>query len=155
MRLRSQSNNKVFCVLGDLSFFYDQNALWNQNLDGSLRIIVLNNGGGAIFGKFEGLKQSDARERLVMAEHHTSAVNACQANNIVYMGADGMKSLKYGINQLIHADSDHPMLLEVFTDIETDNRVLEEYYDTLELLSSREMFERAQARIRGILKEGK
>ncbi len=63
------------CVLGDLSFFYDQNALWNQNLDGSLLgIIVLNNGGGAIFGKFEGLKQSDARERLVMAEHHTSAV---------------------------------------------------------------------------------
>ena len=155
VRLRSQSNNKVFCVLGDLSFFYDQNALWNQNLDGSLRIIVLNNGGGAIFGKFEGLKQSDARERLVMAEHHTSDVCSSDLNNIVYMGADGMKSLKYGINQLIHADSDHPMLLEVFTDIETDNRVLEEYYDTLELLSSREMFERAQARIRGILKEGK
>ena len=66
-----------------------------------------------------------------------------------------MKSLKYGIDQLIHADSDRPMLLEVFTDIETDNRVLKEYYDTLELLSSREMFERAQARIRGILKEGK
>ena len=124
---------KLFCVLGDLSFFYDQNALWNQNLNGSLRIIVLNNGGGAIFGKFKGLKESKARERLVMAEHQTSAVNACQANDIVYMGADNMKSLRYGIDQLIHSESQRPILLEVFTDIDTDNQVIEDYFSTFEI----------------------
>ena len=124
---------KLFCVLGDLSFFYDQNALWNQNLNGSLRIIVLNNGGGAIFSKFKGLKESKARERLVMAEHQTSAVNACQANDIVYMGADDMKSLRYGIDQLIHSESQRPMLLEVFTDIDTDNQVIEDYFSTFEI----------------------
>lgn len=58
----AKSQQKVFCVLGDLSFFYDQNALWNQNLNGSLRILLLNNGGGAIFAKFKGLKESAARE---------------------------------------------------------------------------------------------
>ena len=124
---------KLFCVLGDLSFFYDQNALWNQNLNGSLRIIVLNNGGGAIFGKFKGLKESKARERLVMAEHQTSAVNACQANDIVYMGADNMKSLRYGIDQLIHSESKRPMLLEVFTDIDTDNQAIEDYFSMFEI----------------------
>lgn len=124
---------KLFCVLGDLSFFYDQNALWNQNLNGSLRIIVLNNGGGAIFGKFKGLKESKARERLVMAEHQTSAVNACQANDIVYMGADDMRSLRYGIDQLIHSESKRPMLLEVFTDIDTDNQAIEDYFSTFEI----------------------
>ena len=124
---------KLFCVLGDLSFFYDQNALWNQNLNGSLRIIVLNNGGGAIFGKFKGLKESKARERLVMAKHQTSAVNACQANDIVYMGADDMKSLRYGIDQLTHSESQRPMLLEVFTDIATDNQVIEDYFSTFEI----------------------
>lgn len=124
----AKSQQKVFCVLGDLSFFYDQNALWNQHLNGSLRIIVLNNGGGAIFGKFKGLKDSKARERLVMAEHHTSAINVCQANDIVYMGADNMKTMRYGIDQLIHTESDRPMLLEVFTDIDTDNLALENYF---------------------------
>ena len=124
----AKSQQKVFCVLGDLSFFYDQNALWNQNLNGSLRIIVLNNGGGAIFGKFKGLKDSKARERLVMAEHHTSAINVCQANDIVYMGADNMKTMRYGIDQLIHTESDRPMLLEVFTDIDTDNLALENFF---------------------------
>lgn len=126
-----KAQKKVFCILGDLSFFYDQNALWNQNLNGSLRIIVLNNGGGAIFGKFKGLKTSQAREKLVMAEHQTSAVNACQANDIVYMGADDMKTMQYGIDQLIHTESDRPMLLEVFTDIETDNRVWEDFFASL------------------------
>lgn len=127
----AQKQQKVFCILGDLSFFYDQNALWNQNLNGSLRIIVLNNGGGAIFGKFKGLKESAARENLVMAEHQTSAVNICQANNITYLGADNMKTMKYGIDQLIHSDSERPMLLEVFTDIDADNRALEDYFKSL------------------------
>ena len=148
LRLRRQGQNKVYCILGDLSFFYDQNALWNPNLNGCLRIIVLNNGGGAIFGKFKGLKESAARERLVMAAHQTSAVNVCQANDIIYMGADNMKTLKYGIDQLIHAKSDRPMLLEVFTDIETDNRVVEEYYDTLKLTTRRAMLEQLRARLR-------
>ena len=120
---------KVFCVLGDLSFFYDQNALWNQNLNGSLRIIVLNNSGGAIFGKFQGLKESSARERLVMAEHHTSAFHACQANKVIYLSANNMKTLKAGIDQLLHQESERPMLLEVFTDIDTDNQALKAYHN--------------------------
>ena len=128
----AKKQQKVFCILGDLSFFYDQNALWNQNLNGSLRIIVLNNGGGAIFGKFKGLKESQAREKLVMAEHQTSAVNACQANDIVYLGADDMKTMQYGVDQLIHTESDRPMLLEVFTDIEYDNRVWEDFFASLQ-----------------------
>lgn len=48
---------KVFCVIGDLSFFYDQNALWNQNLRGNFRILLLNNGRGGIFNQLPGLSR--------------------------------------------------------------------------------------------------
>ena len=129
----AKSQQKVFCVLGDLSFFYDQNALWNQNLNGSLRILLLNNGGGAIFAKFKGLKESAAREKLVMAEHCTSACHICQAQNVAYQNADDMSSLHEGIDWLIHTESDRPMLLEVLTDIETDNQVIEEYYNSFQI----------------------
>ena len=54
------SQEKIFCVIGDLSFFYDQNALWNQNLRGNFRILLLNNGGGGIFRQLHGLEQSPA-----------------------------------------------------------------------------------------------
>ncbi|MBQ4230661.1 MAG: 2-succinyl-5-enolpyruvyl-6-hydroxy-3-cyclohexene-1-carboxylic-acid synthase, partial [Salinivirgaceae bacterium] len=43
------TDKTTFCVIGDLSFFYDQNALWNQNLKGNFRILLINNGCGAIF----------------------------------------------------------------------------------------------------------
>ena len=127
----AKSQQKVFCVLGDLSFFYDQNALWNQNLDGSLRILVLNNGGGAIFGKFEGLKKSAARELLVMAEHRTSAFHICEAQGVDYRNADDMLSMKNGIDWLIHTESQRPMLLEVFTDIDIDNLAMSEFFGNI------------------------
>ncbi len=126
----AKSQQKVFCVLGDLSFFYDQNALWNQNLNGGLRIIVLNNGGGAIFGKFKGLKESAARENLVMAEHRTSAYHLCEAQGVDYRNADDMPSMKNGIDWLIHTESERPMLLEVFTDIDTDNLAMKNFFST-------------------------
>ena len=68
-----------------------------------------------------------------MAEHCTSAYHICQAQNVTYQNADDMKSLHEGIDWLIHTESDRPMLLEVLTDIETDNQVIEEYYNSFQI----------------------
>ena len=38
-----------FLFIGDLSFFYDMNALWNRFVNPKMRILVNNNAGGAIF----------------------------------------------------------------------------------------------------------
>ena len=38
-----------FIVIGDLSFFYDMNAIWNRNIGNNIRVMLLNNGGGEIF----------------------------------------------------------------------------------------------------------
>ena len=122
---KNGADKHVYCVLGDLSFFYDQNALWNRNLNGKLRIIVLNNGGGAIFGKFQGLKESQAREEMVMAKHHATAEGICSQNDVKYLAAHTMEEMEQGISQLIHAESERPMLLEIFTDMDVDNEMLE------------------------------
>lgn len=39
----------MFAILGDISFFYDRNALWRKNIPKNLKIIILNNNGGNIF----------------------------------------------------------------------------------------------------------
>jgi 2-succinyl-5-enolpyruvyl-6-hydroxy-3-cyclohexene-1-carboxylate synthase len=36
-------------ITGDVSFFYDSNALWNNYIPKNFKIIVINNGGGGIF----------------------------------------------------------------------------------------------------------
>lgn len=121
----------VVCVTGDLSFFYDQNALWNQCIDGRLRILLLNNGGGGIFRQLKGLQSSPAAERFIEANHSTSAQGICLQNGIAYASAHNMEEMQTEIDCLLTQKSARPMLLEVFTDAETDASTLEEYYSEL------------------------
>lgn len=127
------SQEKIFCVIGDLSFFYDQNALWNQNLRGNFRILLLNNGGGGIFRQLHGLEQSPARDRFIAASHTTSAAGICQQNNVCYRCAENEQQLQEGIAWLINSDNDRPMLLEVMTDKQTDVQVLKDYFKTMKI----------------------
>ena len=127
------ADQRVFCVIGDLSFFYDQNALWNQNLNGKLRILLLNNGKGGIFNLLPGLEQSPARDQLVAASHHTTAEGICRQNNVTYLHASDMKEMQQGIDALLHVESGRPVLLEVFTNAEEDERVYRDYYRSLSI----------------------
>jgi 2-succinyl-5-enolpyruvyl-6-hydroxy-3-cyclohexene-1-carboxylate synthase len=125
------SEDMVYCIIGDLSFFYDQNALWNQNLHGNLRILLLNNGKGGIFNMLKGLEQSPSRDQYVAAEHHTSAEGICMQNNITYLKAENMDEMQQGIDTLLYIKSDRPVLLEVFTDSAEDERAYRDYYRKL------------------------
>ena len=125
------SQERVFCVIGDLSFFYDQNALWNQNLRGNLRILLLNNGKGGIFNMLPGLEQSPARDKYVAAAHHTSAEGICMQNGVIYLKASDMAEIEQGVDTLLHIESDRPVLLEVFTDPAGDEQVFRDYYRQL------------------------
>ena len=125
------ADERVFCVTGDLSFFYDQNALWNQNLRGNFRILLLNNGKGGIFNMLHGLEQSPARDRLIAAQHTTTAEGICRQNQVAYRQAGDMDQMQKGIDWLLQTESEHPLLLEVLTDAEEDERVFKEYYHTL------------------------
>ena len=127
------TDRRVYCVIGDLSFFYDQNALWNQNLQGNFRILLLNNGCGGIFNMLPGLEQSPARDQYVAAAHHTSAEGICQQNDIVYISASDMPQLHAGIDTLLNIESDRPVLLEVFTDPYDDEQTLKDYYKTFKI----------------------
>lgn len=120
----------LFCVIGDLSFFYDQNALWNNQLPSNLRILLLNNGGGGIFRLLPGLEQSPARDTLVSAAHHTTAAGICQQYGVGYRTAVDADSLTDGLQWLVSA-SDRPLLLEVTTDAAIDEQVMRSYYQTI------------------------
>lgn len=117
----------VYLVTGDLSFFYDSNSLWNRSLTGNLRILLLNNGGGAIFGKFDLLRQSHARESLVMAQHTTEAQGLCQSYHLNYLRVTSESQLTEQLWQhFMTTSNDRPTVLEVITDMETDIRAMEQ-----------------------------
>ena len=104
---------RVFCVIGDLSFFYDQNALWNQHLGGNLRVLLLNNGHGAIFDHLPGLAQSPVSDSFVAGRHATTAQGICQQNDIYYQQVTNTDEMQQGIALLLNSDFSRPMVLEV------------------------------------------
>ena len=73
-----------FVIIGDLSFFYDQNALWNQSLPRNLHILLINNGGGAIFHTLP-LPESPESRKYICAPHHTSAADTCRQHGLQYL----------------------------------------------------------------------
>lgn len=125
-------DDTVYCVIGDLSFFYDQNALWNQNLKGNFRVLLLNNGKGGIFNMLPGLEQSPVCDSFVAASHQTSAEGICQQNHVVYLRADGMEQMQKGIETLLSLESDRPVLLEVFTNASEDESAYRLYFKQLQ-----------------------
>ena len=125
----------VFCVIGDLSFFYDQNALWNQQLRGcsNLRILLLNNGKGGIFDQLKGLEQSPARDVFVAGQHVTTAQGICQQNQVEYHAAHDDDSLCLGLDRLLRPQADSSILLEVFTSASQDAAEYQRYFRELKL----------------------
>lgn len=102
----------VFCVTGDLSFFYDQNALWNQNLGDNLRIIILNDHHGGIFDHVRGLENCDSR--YVAGCHNTDARGITTQNDVGYLSAKTIDEMHLGIVRLMTEKTSRPMVLEVF-----------------------------------------
>lgn len=119
------------CVIGDLSFFYDQNALWNSNIGGNLCIVLLNNSGGGIFRQLKGLDKSPVATSFVAAQHETTAQGICTQNDIGYISAKDMGEMQIGIVTLLTRETNRPMLLEVFTDVDEDMKAYSMYFSQL------------------------
>lgn len=129
--LSGEAGGQVYCVVGDLSFFYDANALWQQTLTGKLRILLLNNSGGGIFRNLRGLEASPARDAYVAASHTATAEGLCRSFGVAYRRADDEPSLRDGLHWLATAEAPRPLLLEVTTDAEQDSLIFKSYYHEL------------------------
>lgn len=127
----SMKEDPVYCVVGDLSFFYDQNALWNGVDKRHLRIVMLNNGGGGIFHQLHGLEKSPYRDGFVSAAHSASAKGVCESTGVAYKAARNEEQLREGISWITSLQATGPLLLEVFTDAETDAREYKRYFEII------------------------
>lgn len=126
----SVASRKInFVVIGDLSFFYDMNALWNHHYGVNLRILLLNNGGGEIFHTLPGMDQTDRSRAFITAPHTTSACGWAEERGFLYLKATNQEELDEKMQLFASMqETRKPMLLEVMTDADTDTSLLREYY---------------------------
>ncbi len=126
------SDKLNFVAIGDLSFFYDMNALWNANIGSNLRILLLNNGGGEIFHTLPGFDVSESSQKFITAVHKTSAKGWAEERGFLYLRAENGGQLAEAMQSFTCPETaEQPVLLEVFTDKGEDTRMLKSYYHQL------------------------
>lgn len=124
----SNKNQTVF-VTGDISFFYDQTALWNKYIPKNFRIIIINNQGGGIFRFIPGPSATNALDYFE-TPHNLTAAYLCQMYNFEYTNVSNEKELK---NSLIHfyEESNKPKVLEIVTPRTLNDVILKSYFKSL------------------------
>lgn len=111
----SQSDQLTFLIVGDLSFLYDLNALCYHGMPNNLRIMVLNNGGGAIFSQLPVPNKTDNFYRYVAAQHQEQVGKWIAREDICYLSVSNIEELNYNIPAFVACDVEKPVIMEVYT----------------------------------------
>ncbi|MEQ9425714.1 MAG: 2-succinyl-5-enolpyruvyl-6-hydroxy-3-cyclohexene-1-carboxylic-acid synthase [Cyclobacteriaceae bacterium] len=105
----------VLVILGDLSFFYDRNALWHNELPPNLRIVVLNNHGGGIFRLINGPSDLAELGEYFETDQKLNTSNTIKDFEIEYLSATSETNLAKALETFFLIDG-KAKLLEIFTD---------------------------------------
>ncbi|QIK16474.1 2-succinyl-5-enolpyruvyl-6-hydroxy-3-cyclohexene-1-carboxylic-acid synthase [Blattabacterium sp. DPU] len=120
----------VTLIVGDISFFYDSNALWNNYIPESFRIILINNGGGNIFRFISEKKFSKKIFNFFETKHFFSAKKICEMYHWKYEKVSDQNTLKKSLS-CFWKKSNHPCLLEINTQKSDNDKILKKYFSHL------------------------
>jgi 2-succinyl-5-enolpyruvyl-6-hydroxy-3-cyclohexene-1-carboxylate synthase len=120
------AQRETLLITGDLSFFYDSNALWNSKIPHNFKIIVINNNGGGIFRILPGHEENDVFSTFFETTHQLTAMQLASMYDFKYLTADNESSLTQTLQDLFL--SKEKTILEVFTPKNTNDKVLKAYF---------------------------
>jgi 2-succinyl-5-enolpyruvyl-6-hydroxy-3-cyclohexene-1-carboxylate synthase len=107
----------VYLIIGDLSFFYGVNSLWNMEHIKNLRILLVNNKGGGVFRSIPGLDELNDLNRFVTAKHDLEAEKWLGAASVKYLQAKSKRQLSKNLDMFMNERIEGSMCLEVITKI--------------------------------------
>lgn len=125
----------VFCVIGDLAFFYDMNSLGNRHIKNNIRILLINNGRGTEFRNYNhpGAQFGEDADAFVAAAGHYGAKSDNLVKHYVtdlgfeYLAAFNKEEYIEKLERfLMEGLTERPMVLEVFTDWKDESAALKD-----------------------------
>lgn len=120
-------DRRCYLIVGDLSFFYDMNALRIRHYGSNVRIMLLNNHGGEEF-YYNGMWQNEKSDLHTTARHADTAKAWVESRGFRYLTASSKEELDSQMGTFC-GDSDAPVFLEVFSEMSTDAKVIGDFYD--------------------------
>jgi 2-succinyl-5-enolpyruvyl-6-hydroxy-3-cyclohexene-1-carboxylate synthase len=125
------SEDPHLAILGDLSFMYDSNALWNRNFPSNLKIIVLNDKGGGIFRLLDGPDQMPFFEEFSVAGHPVALEHIAKAFGMNFLYANNDYTLEKSLDTLFATGSENA-LLEVDTSGSENSGIFKQFYKSIQ-----------------------
>ena len=138
----SVRNEPSYLVTGDLAFFYDMNAMRIKHIKNNVRIMLINNHGGEEF-YYNKAWQNEKSDLHTTARHTTKAEGWVKETGFRYLSAVDKDSFDKALEEFMVTNSDKPVLLEVFTEMSTDAKVLHDYYES-NMTGSEKMYQNAK-----------
>lgn len=123
------SDKPTVFITGDISFFYDSNALWNNYIPKHFKIILVNNGGGGIFRILPGHQENNTFTTFFETSHQMNASHIAAMYGLPYYTCHDLKGLQEHLEAFLKAESGG--ILEIHTPEKTNNGILAEYFKFL------------------------
>lgn len=118
---QSVATDKIsFLVIGDLSFFYGMNAIAINHKKNNIRIMLINNGGGAEFHIVPSSNAIPTIDKHIGAAHNYNAQGWAESMEYKYLRANDKESLAVALDEFVCTDYNYPVLLEIFTNLKID-----------------------------------
>lgn len=124
------NNKQTTLITGDISFFYDSNALWNNYVPGNFKIIIINNGGGGIFRILPGHAETPVFNTYFETAHHLTAEHLAKMYGFGYQIASNEDQLATALPDF-YTNNSKPSILEVFTPMMENDKILLQYFREL------------------------
>ncbi len=122
------SKTPTVLITGDIGFFYDSNALWNNYIPKNFKIILLNNSGGGIFRILEGHQENTTFNTYFETHHQLTAQHLAKMYQLEYLSAKNIDDFNTALDKLF-STNDTPVLLEVFTPTFENDAVLKQFFE--------------------------
>ena len=126
-----------YLVVGDLTFFYDMNSIWNHYVGSNVRIMMNNNEGAALFHFNQGLEKYPTLNENVAAEHFAKAKGWVESQGFKYLSASNKEEFDENLKEFLATDCDKPIFFEVFTKKEQDAKLQKEFYEKVAIYDAR------------------
>jgi len=91
-------------ITGDVAFFYDRNAFWNNYIPPNLRIIVLNNHGGVIFGIIDGPGSTPGADEYFVTRQPLTAKHIAAEFNLDYRSISDTGNVSAALDDFFKID---------------------------------------------------
>ncbi|WP_298886206.1 2-succinyl-5-enolpyruvyl-6-hydroxy-3-cyclohexene-1-carboxylic-acid synthase [uncultured Porphyromonas sp.] len=128
---RQRAEERHFIVIGDLSFFYDLNALGLPEVGSNVRVLLLNNQRGSIFQSLPTLEMDRLSQRYITAEHQLRAQGWAESCGWEYLSVQEASELEETMAYFV-GPADRPRLLEAFVSSEDEIAELQTYFKQLQ-----------------------